>query len=316
MNKEIQITKESTESTKPSIPWNVSNIFWGLLLVLIGSLFLLDNLGVITLNVSHLWQLWPILIIGAGLSMLSLRSWIGAALSLIAVIALLTFVAFAAVENPWYQSLRKANTQTDTQIVSVDTAKKLDVSIKTGAAAIDILSSADQREIKATLQNNGFALTKTANTEGDTRFIELRSGPTNRIWTGDVANNLNVDITRALPLALHINTGATSVRGDLSQTRLTSLDIDTGASSVDLRLGAVESKQDVSIDAGASKIILHIPQNVGVRIESDSGLSSTNFENVSKISDSVYESTHFGSAAQQITIRAKIGISSLEVVRY
>jgi predicted membrane protein len=40
-------------------------IFWGVLLTLLGTIFLLDNLGII--NSAHLWRFWPVLLIIAGL---------------------------------------------------------------------------------------------------------------------------------------------------------------------------------------------------------------------------------------------------------
>ncbi len=48
----------------------VSTLFWGILLVLIGGLFLLNNLGVLDVNWDTIWRLWPMILVFWGLSIL------------------------------------------------------------------------------------------------------------------------------------------------------------------------------------------------------------------------------------------------------
>lgn len=83
---------------------HMGSIFWGFAFIFVGMLFLLDNLQVITVHFDNLWQLWPILIIGAGVSTLSLRGWIGALVSLILVVAFAALAYLVAVDNPWFDS--------------------------------------------------------------------------------------------------------------------------------------------------------------------------------------------------------------------
>lgn len=302
---------------KTATKWNTGGIFWGLLLILVGTLLLLDNLTIITVNLANVWDLWPVLIIGAGLSLLSLRGWIGGLVSFLAVIALLGLVAFTIVDNPLYSDVRGSGTQTTVQADTAENADRLAITIETGAADITLSSSQDQRGVEATQTSNQPSLVKTGETSAATRHIVFSAEPSRTVLlTGAHRNSLAFNLTQSLPVTLTINTGATSIRGDLSQVRLTSLDIDTGASSVDLRLGAVQQRQAVTVDAGASSITLHVPQHVGVRVESDSGLTKTTFEGLDKVSDSIYESSGFDRADRQIVIRADLGLSQFEITRY
>lgn len=296
--------------------WNVGSVFWGLLLIMIGVLFLLDNLDVVTVNFNNVWQLWPVFIIGAGLSLLSLKGWFGALVSFVAAIAVLGLVAFAVVDNPWYSSLQGNTATTQTQSVSLEGAKKIDATIDAGAATITFNSSDTEKGVTVTQDSTNLTLEKAAETKGDTRHVTFNSTSPKGFWLNGSSNTLNAVITRNVPAVLNVKTGATTVKGDLSGVRLAKLTIDAGASSVDLRLGAREARQEVDIDAGASKVVLSIPNSVGVRVESQGGLSSTDFEGIEKRSDDVYESNDFSTFEKQIIIRADMGVSKFEIKRY
>lgn len=306
------------QPVKSAKRWNIGKIFWGLLFVLVGGLILLSNLGFVTLTLDNIWQLWPVLIIGVGLSILSLRGWLGGLILSVATIALLGLVVFALVENPIYPNGSSNNYSSLTTVLadSADGAKKLQVTIDTGASDIVLSSSKERLGVEASQESNLLRLEKKAETKDDTRQVLFTTDLTRRFWLGRAINNLKVDLTRSLPVALRIDTGATSVSGDLSQVRLTSLDINTGASSVNLRLGALERRQEVTLDAGASSITLHIPKQVGVRIDSSNGLTSTDFEGIDKVSDSRYESSGFDDADKQIFIRSDLGVTKFEIRRY
>ena len=303
---------------KKSKNWNIGAMFWGLLFVLIGVLLLLNNFGIIEVNLSNIWQLWPVVIIGIGLSVLSPRGWLWGIISVILTIAMLGLVAFAVIDNLTYRDLRGWSNQ-DTKKLSDDTvnAAKIDITIDTPATSLSLSSSDSRRGVEAIQQSKSMNLNIDAETRGDTRYVRIDSESSRRFWfRGGVANSLDIDLTRKLPVSLSIDTGAASVSGDLSQVKLKSLNIDTGASSIDLKLGAIEPRQEVVLDAGASKLAFKIPKSVGVRVESSGGLKSTSFEGIEKVSESVYESKGFADSEKQITIRADLGVSRFEISRY
>ncbi len=61
-------------------------IFWGLLLVTIGILFLLKNLGLICFSWCGLWMIWPVLLIFWGITILPVNDLTKTILSVIAII--------------------------------------------------------------------------------------------------------------------------------------------------------------------------------------------------------------------------------------
>ncbi len=296
--------------------WRPGSIFWGLLFIFIGTLVLLSNLGVVKVNFNNLWQLWPVFIIGAGVSMLSLRGWIAGVVMFLFTVAMLALAGFTAIENPYFNPRLEAQTQTTTIPSGSTSAKAIDLTIKTGATDLDLTSNADIAGVKATLESTHMELSSTERTKDDTQFINLETKSKSNFWIGPVSNKLSLDLTRNLPLSIHIDSGASSIHGDLSPTKLGNMDIKAGASSIDLKFGDLSSRLELSIDAGASSTKLKLPRDVGVRVYSEGGLSSIDLQDIPKKSDGFYESTGFDTAKVQITVRAKIGASSFEIDRY
>ena len=318
-------TPEPTEPTKalkavePEVKrWNVGNIFWGLMLIFIGTLVLIDNLNVVNVNFADLWQLWPIFIIGAGVSMLSLRGWIAGIVMFLLTAAMLTLAAFTAIDNPYFNPSPELKSQT-VNIPAETTSspvKSLDVSIKAGAAELNLASEANQKDVKAVFESTHMTLRSTNDIRGETRYVVLESQSDRQLWLGSIRNKLSLDLNQSLPLTLRIDAGASSINGDLSETKLSNLTIKAGASSIDLKFGNLQNKQEISLDSGASSVKLRVPSDAGVRVYSEGGLNSINFDSIDKKSDGLYESAGFDAATTQITIRAKLGASSFEIDRY
>jgi len=78
---------------------NIGRIFWGLLLVLLGSLLIIDNFGFVSINWFDLWRLWPLAIVAAGLSILSVRGIIWKIVSAVFAVLSLAAILFVALNN-------------------------------------------------------------------------------------------------------------------------------------------------------------------------------------------------------------------------
>jgi len=297
----------------------MGRILWGLVLVIIGGLMLLDNLNIITVHFSYLWQLWPLLLVVAGLSMMSLRGWLAGAVVAVVSISLIALVVATTVDNPYVtiSPYVPAHTQRITKnIVASNDSTEADISVKAGAAEIVLSSSMARTGVEATLQSSHMTLEQEASVKDGTHYVRFTTEGARNTWFGGFTNRLSLDITRSIPVALHIDVGASSLSGDISKVKLKSLTVKAGASSIDLKLGDASSRQEVTLDTGASSINLQIPEKVGVRVYTNNGLSSFEFAGVDKKSDGVYESTEFEAANVHIIIHTEIGISRFVIQRY
>src|SRR5664279_1379016 len=67
-------------------------IFWGIVLIMIGILFILKNAGIAFISWHMIWSLWPVLIILWGISIIPVKDWIKLVASLVIIVAGLLMV--------------------------------------------------------------------------------------------------------------------------------------------------------------------------------------------------------------------------------
>lgn len=308
-------THENSETKKYHKSSNISRLFWGLLLVLIGVLIILNNFGVVNVNWDNLWRLWPMIIIIAGLSMLSLKGWLWRVVTTLAIIGSMAVIVWAAVF------------QQNTTLGSVDVQKfviqkissgvqRSEISLKAGAGAINIGSSNQSEIANVELNSNLTKLEQTNTQSGDIQKIGLSIKSVNYSWATNIKNDWNIYLSRDLPISLNVDAGASSTNIDLSKAKLDNLDINAGASSLNIKLGDLRDTVMLNVDAGASSIKFSLPKNSGVYMKVDGGLNSKNMADLASGGDNIYKSDNYDQAKQKINITSKVGVSSLIIERY
>lgn len=317
--------KETTEPTpeevvvmeKPAARWNIGSLFWGSLVILAGVLLLLDNLDVINLDFSEIWQLWPVVLIAIGVSLLPLKGWLAVLVNVVLIGAVLAAVLYVSTGGTDGRLVSNSRETTQTQQVAGG-ARSAEVAIKIGAGELDVDSTDDGELVEAelTTDSDRLQLNKTSQVTDGRQKVTLEVESDGRPWSHLRRNSLEVSLSEKLPLSLNIDAGAASVSGDLSQLQLEALELSAGASSIELTLGSRVKDQTVTLGTGASSVSLRLPRDAGVKVLSDSGLTSVNFDGLDKISDGRYQSADFDSAERKITINARMGVSSFTISRY
>lgn len=294
--------------------YRVGKLFWGLLLVLIGGLLLASNLGFISINFNNLWELWPLAIIGAGLSVLSFRNVIWRIFVTLSVFVMLALIAWVAIGSPSISSpllIKEITIQKSSESV-----KQVDINVTSGANNLYI-NTVDQLPIvKAKLESNIATLTNNSVENGTTQQITLAMQTNNKWWSSNIKSSLDVNIARNLPIAIEVNVGASNTDIDMSNAQLRSIDIDAGASDIKIKLGSLESNVDVNIDAGASSLVLKIPKDSGAKLDLDGGMVSNDLSDLVKTNDGTYESANYEKSTKKVNIKCQIGVSSFTIERY
>jgi hypothetical protein len=83
--------------------------------------------------------------------------------------------------------------------------------------------------------------------------------------------SLAVALNPALPWAIELRGGASDLRADLRELRVTAIAISGGASDIVLDLPRPAGELPVRIDGGASQAAIHRPPGVPVTVEIDGG---------------------------------------------
>lgn len=316
---EIVSTSEDIESSHQEQPTvrraPIGRLFWGLFFVAFGGLFLLQNLDIVDVDFSEVWQLWPIIIILFGLSLLSVKSRLWRSIAIItAIISVAVIVAAALGYMP------RDNTASENSSISISQetsdVRSVNLSVKSGAGNLSMSTHDSDQAVIATLDSDIATLNQSSAISDGVHNISLSTDANIRWWLGSFRNDLTVSVTERQPVDLTVDFGASSADIDLRKAKLNTLKVKTGASSLVAKIGSKVDRTTVDIEAGASSVELHLPSASGVRVELESGLSSTDLQGLDDKGNGVWESPGFDEAEQTVAVTAKIGAGSLDLKRY
>lgn len=302
---------------------NLGRLLWGIIVIFVGVVFLLINFGYLEASVwANIWQLWPLILVGIGLSILS-RSLSEAGKIIVNIFAILILLAalilVVSPKNQFYSKIinSKQSSEVTTQVIDEDlsgTNKPLSVEVKTGASKLNINGSSE-KFATGELQSNFTELEINRSSSSKEDKLEILTNVRRRV-IGFGKNDLSLALNNQLPLSLELNTGALDGTLDLSNLNLKSLVIKSGASSYDITLGDKADLLTGEFSVGASSIALNIPKSVGLKFTSNSGLSSNNFEKQDlKRTGDTYISENYDTATKKIELTFKTGASSIELER-
>ena len=259
------------------------NIFWGIVLLLVGLLLLLDNLGF--LGDVEVWTLiWPLFLISLGVWIL-----LGA--------------------------LLRRNVKSEHVALPLENAQSARFRLQHGAGRIIVSGSAAMGTLMEGDFGGGLDVSKRQS--GDMLDVKMKmSGSFFPFdWSPGQSLDWVFNLSRDIPLILELETGASENRLDLTDLRVSELSLKSGASSTNLTLPANAGRTRVNIEAGAASVKISVPGGVAARIRSKSGLSSINVnqQRFGKSGD-LYQSPDYDSAANQADIEVQMGVGSVEVL--
>jgi hypothetical protein len=138
-------------------------------------------------------------------------------------------------------------------------------------------------------------------------------------WDGD-GDKLDNDVVFKLntnPIwNIDMGIGAGKVNFDLSKYKVKKLKLETGAASIDLKLGDKMDKMDVSVESGVAAVKLHIPESVACEIRMEGAFNAKDFEGFTKVGSGRWQTPNFDKATKKINLDVDSGLSSLKIDRY
>ncbi|NQU35532.1 MAG: hypothetical protein HQ521_20080 [Bacteroidetes bacterium] len=297
------------------------NIFWGMILILIGILFTLENLNVIDFDWYNLWRLWPVILILWGVSVLPVKDIIKVILVLVILAGSVTYMMNRTVN--WHDrdySITYDNSN-DYHVIDQEFTIPMDDSIETATLDMEVAASKfilmDESynlldfEKKGSVLDYKYAITKMDKSVDIDIYIEddvvLKTHSKNKI---EMALN-------AFPVwDMHYEVGAADVDLDLSGLKISDLDIEGGAAAIRVKLGDKYHETKVNIEAGASSIKIKVPENAYCELDISSVLSGKNISGFKKVDHGHYITENFDQAECKIYLVVEAAVSSYSIVRY
>jgi hypothetical protein len=310
----------------PSTPRRGPDLFWPIILIGAGVIFLLANLGVITGNPwPILVNLWPVVLIVIGLDILFgrrslLGGLIGAALGLVLIAGLICLL-IAQPNLPGLNfGMGHASMQTrhiEAPLAGIQTAT---VSLDAGSGGYRLYALSDSAKLIDGEVSYYGDLTFDVNASNDRANVRLGSR-LNGLFFGFMMPDEKWDIgLNTKPVYdLDLNYGSGGGNADLSQLTLSGGQVDGGSGHVEVRLPAT-GKFTLNADGGSGGLTFRVPGKMALRVEYEhgsGGLNSgarLNLVSGERNRDAVYETENFGSAGSAITLIINGGSGSINIV--
>lgn len=318
---------------------NKEKLIWGLILLVVGTVFLLSNLGYIDFYWRSVFNMWPVILIVIGVNMLVPRRGIGNAISVLVTIVALAFLAYWGTQPPsnhWWAFGNKSRTvQTESRSGSrrasvseerfaFDYNEPVGVAhlkIKGGAIEYEIDGTTDklfEAETKSSVGNHIVDLVESGDSlarEASISFL-LESRNDDGIIRVQHENKAKIRLHPNPVWNIQLDFGAGVADFDLSDFKVGELRIKGGASAVEVKLGAPLESSRVVVTGGVSSVEIEIPESAACRVVSDSALSSRNFRGFTKQPDGSYTTPGYEGAQTKYSMQLIGGLSSFEVKRY
>jgi hypothetical protein len=263
-------------------------LFWGLVLVLLGGLLLMQTMGLLPPGINPWAIFWPLILIVIGV-----------------------------------QALINATRRSDRTMANVETlrlglegAQRANVQIKYGAGELII----DDRAGPDELINGSFAggVEHQVRRGTDETILDLRM-PGESIpmaWPVGTSGGLNwtVGLNPNIPLSLNLEVGASRNLLRLTNLQVKNLKLQTGASASEIDLPAHAGSTYVEIHSGVAGVTVRVPEGVAARIRTRGGLAGIDVDtNRFPNMGGEYRSADYDVAANRIEMDIESGLGGTKI---
>jgi hypothetical protein len=320
-------------------------LFSGLVLVIIGTVFLLHNFDVIDFHWTNLFRLWPMFLVIGGINLLLSNTrtvWA----TVIKVAVLVVGLGFVLLSNPgknnqsspfFYHFDNDDNRNDDADITNTDSdMKKLNMDANTyekaftpgvkiarlnigGGATNYILKDTTTGIFKANTRERYGRYNLEQTLEDSVAVIDFdmnKHSKNHFSWDVDHMNQARISLSAIPVWDINLRGGATKMNFDLTPFKVRNMSISGGAASCKVKLAANLPVTRLTVSAGASEINIEVPKGAACDIVTSTGLSSNDFEGFTKLNGGHYTTAGFETAINKIYLRLKGGVSDFNVSRY
>lgn len=291
-------------------------LFWPLLLITIGLVFLLVNFGLIPgVTALSLLNLWPLLFILAGVDIAIGKRWPLAALGIDVAVIALGLALLAAqptlLGTPFFIVSGTAGGERDVSVAR-QSATSLTLDINGGAGRFRV-SGGSTMLVEAHSGNADLRLSR-ADFDRGGLHADVRIDQSGSRRVGGATIDVETRIASDIPMELTVNGGAGEFIIDLSGVTVTSAELNVGAAELTLTLPKPTAAVGIEVNAGASSIVIDVPEGVEVRVTTTGALLSLRSSNTRvTASGSTAETSGYGSAKARVTVRVTAGASSITI---
>lgn len=279
------------------------------ILIGVGIILLLNNLGYLEWSFWDILNLWPILLIAAGLELLvGRRSLLGSFIAALIVLALIVggvwFIGGIDGGRAAAQTLEIREPRADI------TAAR--VSLSPAVAQVNVKALEDSGNfVEGTVGHRRNERVTHSFTGGDKARLTVKTSGVAGVTMGPgkrYAWDLNFHPDVALDLS--IDAGIGDINLDLRALTLESVNVNTGMGSITLKLPET-GDFDITIDGGMGTVSIEAPAGLGVRLQTDAAIVGRSIPAHYTRIGNRYTSPNYEAAEHRVTIQVNVGVGNI-----
>jgi len=299
---------------------NSMRMFGGLTLLALGGVFVAINQGALDSSIwLNIFSLWPVLLVVLGLKLLIRNDKLLAILTLFVFLFSILFVAITYDEDT---IVYKGRQEVSTGSYNVESVKKLDLSLNTGAVRLKlgVLPEGTASGVLYQIHSSNMGKISVVQTiSGDTVSLNLEEKSLNLPMGPQMmaSRDLELLLPADLILKLNLDIGASKLDLDFSSLKTEKVTLSIGASSGDIYLGRETTRQSFELQSGASNLVFYVPKEVGVTLAVAGGLNNIQSDSdlsIEKNGDT-YSTSNFETYETQVSITASTGATNINLKR-
>jgi hypothetical protein len=303
----------------------------GIVLVVIGAAILLANFGYLEFHWDNFERLWPIFIVIVGINLvLSYNKTPWASILRITVVVVgVGLLLFGNFDNDdYYTSNRHGHainvSKGDNDDFAINgtfnepytpAVKVARLNISGGAVGYHLSDTTNQL-FSANTSEGAARYDFSSSMDDSVHVMDFDMNKHFRWHFGRSKNRVEFMLNPNPVWEINVNTGASGLDFDLSKFKVRELQIHGGMAGYHVKMGAPEVLTNIEVSTGMSGVDIFIPQNAACSVETDSGLSGNDFDDVPKISDDHYQTAGYDAAKTKFHIHISGGFSGFHVKRY
>lgn len=316
----------------------LDRILWGIILLFVGLVLLLENFNVIEFYWRNVWGFWPIFLIIAGINILFNRnkSQAGNLISIGVLVITLGFLFYRGQQPPanrgWFGGRFEKDINIDidddpddtshlerltfAEPFHPDSAKKVVLNISGGGTSFKLDGPTDSL-IDAVVEKSRGTFSLQKEYVDSVQKLTFRMQEKKGKWNmGEGGNGVDFKLNTQPEWEMNMNMGAGEVDFDLSAYKIRTFKFEGGAAALDIKMGDILPIADVVVKTGVADVKIRIPSAAGCRIKSSTGLSAKDFTGFTKLENGSYETPNYATSTKKIFITLDGGLSNFEVSRY
>jgi hypothetical protein len=284
---------------------------WGVILLFLGILFLLQALDVIPWGVwGTLWRFWPVLIIIIGLNIILGRynRW--------AVTILAFALLWVCLGIAYWQYQPASVVQSYSEPLANLERASIAVDFDGGSLSLGSLGnySANLVEVESSSRGGDGGIEAVFQQQDGEGSLHLTARSISRFfWSGPYLD-WQAMFTQKIPLTFDIKSAASNISLDLSELLTPDVILELNAGSCQVTAPSSEGITHIKITANASNVEVTVPAGVAARISLDTNVSGIDIDK-SRFPQSgdYYVSQDFGTNSRQVELEIKCNVGRVQV---